>query len=193
MPLKKKRNVFEHLLLAEELTIANRLKDVINTYKLILASEPKNLTALLGISDTLLKLNQNSEAKRYVRKAYEIYSGSDDMVAVNYSCVLMDNMQYAKAIAILEKEREKKSQNYLVYNNLGYGYFLLSDFDNAFVNYNTSIELNNDNPLAYCNRGVLRYFIYNDDNGIEDLEKANKYGDLEAEMILRLIGRQGST
>ena len=87
----------------------------------------------------------------------------------------------------MEEEKYNGSENEIVYNNLGYIYFLTEQFDQALGNYNISIRIEEENPLAYCNRGVLRYFIFNEDEGVKDLEKASLYGDFEARMILQII------
>lgn len=77
--------------------------------------------------------------------------------------------------------------NELVFNNLGYAYFLISRYEEALENYNISISPLEENPLAYCNRGILKYFVFNDDQGIEDLKRAYLYGDYEADMILHQV------
>jgi len=109
------------------------------------------------------------------------------MATVNYSCVLIDNKEYPRAINILKTEYNKNSQNYLVYNNLGYAYFLTERYQSALESYTLSIELEKNNPLAYCNRGNLIYNILNDDDGIKDLLKSYELGDYEAGMILQTI------
>jgi tetratricopeptide (TPR) repeat protein len=58
--------------------------------------------------------------------------------------------------------------------------------------YNRSLELNKNNASTYCNRGILRYFILNDNDGINDIIHAIDLGDDEAEDIIKVI-RWGET
>ena len=184
MPLGNEKNISDLLLLAEELIFANKVKEAINTYKLILDEDPENYFALVSISAELQNLYLNYDAEKYVIKAYQLYNTIDDMVAVNYSFNLIDDENYTKTIEILEKEKQNNSTNFLVYNNLGFTYFLIKEYENAYLNYNISIQLEEENPLAYCNRGYLRYFVLNDKEGIDDLVKAHNLGDIEAGLYL---------
>lgn len=177
----------QKLALVEEHLNSDNLLAAIKEYRLILKLDSSNISALVGISDCLLKMKMGGDAEEFARRAYGLYGERDDMTAVNYSCVLSDLGNYSEAIEILEKENLKNSTNYLVYNNLGYYYFLTEKFDKALTNYNISIAMNETNPLAYCNRGNLKYFIFNDEDGIRDLERAHSYGDFEAGMILQNI------
>ena len=134
----------------------------------------------------------DNEAKEYAHRAYLLHSSEDDMATVNYSCILIDSKDYTQAIEILEKEKRNDSVNHLIYNNLGYTYFLTEQYAKALDNYTISIILEEKNPLAYCNRGNLKYSILKDEDGIEDLKKAQLYGDFEASMILQNIVKDKS-
>ena len=128
------------------------------------------------------------QAEKYAERAYYLYKDIEDTAAVNLSCVLMEQKNYERCIAILEREKKLRSKNDLIYNNLGYTYFLTGKFHLALENYSISIKLLEENPLAYCNRGIVKYFVFNDDTaGINDLITAKKYGDFEAGMILQNI------
>lgn len=154
----------------------------------VLTIDPENITALIDIADCLIKCNLHSNARKYAEKAYKLYRDEDDMAAVNLSCVLTRPAESEHIIEILEREKRLGSKNELIYNNLGYFYYLDGKYVEALENYNISIKLFEDNPLAYCNRGVLKYFIFNEDaEGTDDLIKADKYGDIEARNILRNI------
>lgn len=164
----------------------------IHLYKQVLKLDKNNIKALINISDCYLKLNLAKEAKVYAYNAYKLYREVDDMATVNYSCFLIDVKDYTQAIEILEKEKAKGSDNFLVNNNLGYSYFLTEQYAKALDHYNISIALEEVNPLAYCNHGNLKYTILKDEEGIEDLQKAQLYGDFEASMILQHIGSDKS-
>ena len=63
---------------------------------------------------------------------------------------------------------------------------------NALSCYNKSISLNKKNGSAFCNRGILRYFVLNENEGINDIIHAIDLGDDEAEDIIKVI-RWGET
>ena len=93
-------------------------KKATELYKDVLRIEPDNLVALVSISHCFLQLKMLKDAERHVRKAYEIRD-DDDMVVVNYSCVLSYNGDIETAIKILEEEIAYGSGNPIIYNNLG--------------------------------------------------------------------------
>ena len=166
---------------------AGNYRDSVKHYKKVLRIDPTNNSALITLSDIFLKLKLNQEAERYALKAYELFNNEEDMAVVNYSCILIDNKKYDDAIMILENCKNQNSLNLLVYNNLGYSFYLIGQYEKALYNYDISISLYKDNHLAYCNRGVLKYYIFNDNDGIQDLLKAEKLGDMEAKIVLRDI------
>jgi len=94
----------------------------------------------------------------------------------------MEKKDYNTARYILNQAiYEFDSDYYLVYNNLGYLNYLEENYYLALENYDISIELEEDNPLAFCNRGVLYVDIFHDlETGIKDLQKARQLGDLDA-------------
>lgn len=174
---------------AEELVDADNFLLAIKKYQEVLTFDSENISALISITDCLLKLNLSDQAGKYAEKAYHLFKDIDDTSAVNLSCVLIDQKNYQSCISILEREKQLGSINDLIYNNLGYAYYLNENFHKALENYTISISLEEVNPLAYCNRGVLKYYKFKDhEDGVKDLIKARNYGDFEAGMILQKIG-----
>lgn len=171
----------------EKLVDESPLAQQVKIYMQVIEIEPDNITALINISDCLLKMNQSAKAEQFAFRAYQLHKDEDDMAVVNYSSVLIDNKNFQEAIVVLEEEKRKDSINDLIFNNLGYAYFLIGKYYEALENYNLSIILWEKNHLAYCNRGILKYFIFNDEQGIEDLRKAYLYGDYEAGIILQQV------
>lgn len=176
------------------LKIANENADsenwdtAITNYSRVLDYDSKDLEALIGISHCYIQINKYSKAEKYSKIAFENKkTEEDDIATVNYSCVLIEQNKLKKAIEILEIEKNNNSKNYLVYNNLGYAQQKEEYFCKALENYNKSIELESENPLAYCNRGELKYFYLNDPDGIKDLEKAEQLGDKDARRFLKKI------
>lgn len=184
MDLEYKINKAEKLFSENEYDKSNQL------YKEVLRERPYNLQALINISDNLIRQNKSLEAEPYALDAYLLYKDVDDMAVANYSCVLFDKNELDLAIAVCEEACRRGSQNSLVIQNLGYYYMHKSMYSKALQCYNRSIALNKDNPLAYCNRGILRYFILNDPHGISDLLKAHRLNDNEATQILQIIATQ---
>ena len=182
-------NVSDLIIKAEINYEAGNYNESVKHLQQVLQIDPTNNYALVNISDTFLKLKLNQEAEQYALKAYKLYGNEDDLAVVNYSCILIDNKKYDNAITILENCKNKGSLNYLVYNNLGYSFYLIGQYENALENYNISISLFEANDLAYCNRGILKYYIFNDNDGIQELLKAEKLGDIEAKMVLKDINK----
>jgi|LauGreDrversion4_2_1035121.scaffolds.fasta_scaffold01965_12 tetratricopeptide (TPR) repeat protein len=181
MDLEYKINKAEKLFNENEYDKSNQL------YKEVLRERPYNLQALINISDNLIRQNKSLEAEPYALDAYLLYKDVDDMTVANYSFVLFEKNELDLAIAVCEDACMRGSQNSLVIQNLGYYYMYKNMYSKALQCYNRSIALNKDNPIAYCKRGILRYFVLNDNGGIADLLKAHHLKDPEATEILQII------
>lgn len=160
-------------------------------YGLILEKYPNVMFALINITDRLIKANRFKEAEKYAKKAYLLYHEENDMVVVNYSVILFNKKKVDEAIEICESSRIG-SINDMLFNNLGFFYMRKGDHKKSLSFYNKSIMLNKNNASAYCNRGILRYFVLNDNDGINDIIHAIDLGDDEAEDIIKVI-RWGKT
>jgi tetratricopeptide (TPR) repeat protein len=169
---------------ANELYGSDNIAEYIKVCKQALRIDPNNNYVLVNLSSIFLKLGLDNEAEKYTSKAFELYQGVDEYTIVNYSCTLIDKKKYNEAIEILEICKSKDSQDHLVYNNLGFSYFLKGQYFEALDNYTISIAIEEKNSHAYCNRGILKYFVFKDNGGIQDLIKAEKYGDMKARIIL---------
>ena len=60
-----------------------------------------------------------------------------------------------------------------LYNNLGKGYFLKGDYQNALTNYNQALSLDPGDAYAYCGRGLTKNKI-TPDSGNDDVARAQK-------------------
>jgi tetratricopeptide (TPR) repeat protein len=163
----------------------------IEQYNLILNKYPNVMFALINLTDKLIKVNRFREAEKYAKKAYLLYHEENDMTVVNYSVILFYKKKVDEAIAICEGSISG-SINDMLYNNLGFFYMHKGDHRKALLFYNKSIMLNKKNASAYCNRGILRHFILNENEGINDIIHAIDLGDDEAEDIIKVI-RWGAT
>ena len=176
---------------AEKLFNENEYDKSNQLYKEVLRERPYNLQALINISDNLIRQNKSHEAEPYALDAYLLYKDVDDMAVANYSFVMFEKNELDMAIAVCEEACRRGSQSSLVFQNLGYYYIHKSMYSKALRCYNRSIVLNDTNPIAYCKRGILRYFILNDPHGgISDLLKAHRLNDNEATQILKIIATQ---
>ena len=170
-------------------------------YKTCLVSDPNNVPALCNLGLVLMELSLYNEAEKVLNNAVEVcvkcgkIDELNDSILCNLSCVLMEKKDYNTARYMLNKAiYEFDSDHYLVYNNLGYLNYLEENYYLALENYNISIELEEDNPLAFSNRGVLYVDIFHDlENGIRDLQKAKQLGDLDAYNKLLALNRLSKT
>lgn len=160
-------------------------------YNRILDKFPNAMFALINLSDKLIKVNKFREAEKYARKAYLLYHDVNDMTVVNYSAILFHKKLLNEAIALCEAAMSE-SINDMLFNNLGYFFMRKGEYNKALLFYNKSISLNKRNGSAFCNRGILRYFMLNDDEGINDIIHAIDLGEDEAEDIIKVI-RWGET
>ena len=160
-------------------------------YNRILDKFPNAMFALINLSDKLIKVNKFREAEKYARKAYLLYHDINDMTVVNYSVILFHKKLPNEAIAICEAAMSE-SINDMLFNNLGFFFMRKGEYNKALLFYNKSISLNKRNGSAFCNRGILRYFVLNDDEGINDIIHAIDLGEDEAEDIIKVI-RWGET
>jgi tetratricopeptide (TPR) repeat protein len=163
----------------------------IHQYSLILEEYPNVMFALINITERLIRANRFKEAEKYAKKAYLLYHEDNDMVVVNYSVILFYNKKVDEAIEICEASRIG-SINDMLFNNLGFFYMRKGDHKKSLSFYNKSIMLNKNNASSYCNRGILRYFVLNDNDGINDIIHAIDLGEDEAEDIIKVI-RWGET
>jgi tetratricopeptide (TPR) repeat protein len=171
--------------------VSHYTTDFIRQYDRVIEKFPNAMFALINITDILIKANRFREAEKYARKAYLLYHEVNDMVVVNYSVILFYNKKVDDAIEICEASRIG-SINDMLFNNLGFFYIRKGDHKKSLSFYNKSIMLNKNNASAYCNRGILRYFVLNDNDGINDIIHAIDLGDDEAEDIIKVI-RWGET
>ena len=169
----------------------NNTTRFIYQYNRILDKFPNAMFALINLSDKLIKVNKFREAEKYARKAYLLYYDVNDMTVVNYSVILFYKKLLNEAIAICEAAMSE-SINDMLFNNLGFFFMRKGEYNKALLFYNKSISLNKRNGSAFCNRGILRYFVLNDDEGINDIIHAIDLGEDEAEDIIKVI-RWGET
>ena len=163
----------------------------IRQYDRVIEKFPNAMFALINITDILIRANRFREAEKYARKAFLLYPEDNDMVVVNYSVILFYKKKVDEAIEICEASRIG-SINDMLFNNLGFFYMRKGEYVKSLSYYNRSLELNKNNASTYCNRGILRYFILNDNDGINDIIHAIDLGDDEAEDIIKVI-RWGET
>ena len=172
---------------AEEYYQIGNLEMSSNYYKKVLKTSPENIETIINLTHNLNELGKSSETVKIIEKIYTKYHNQDDMLTVNYSFGLIEKGEIKEAKQILLKETKNSSLNYLIYNNLGWCEYLLKNYQNAINAYDKSIELEKNNPLAFSNRGVLRYFIFNEDDGINDLIIAENLGDTDAKEAINSI------
>jgi tetratricopeptide (TPR) repeat protein len=171
--------------------VSQYTSDFIRQYDRVIEKFPNAMFALINITDILIRANRFKEAEKYARKAYLLYPEDNDMVVVNYSVILFYKKKVDEAIEICEASRIG-SMNDMLFNNLGFFYMRKGDHKKSLSFYNKSIMLNKNNASAHCNRGILRYFVLNDNDGINDIIHAIDLGDDEAEDIIKVI-RWGET
>ena len=75
-----------------------------------------------------------------------------------------------------------------VLNQIGYANHLIGEYKFALKFYNQSIANNFLlNPDAYFRRGIINYFILNDDSAVLDFQTAIAHGNKEAKALYKMI------
>ena len=160
------------------------IKCQIEEYRAMFRSNIQTDETYSDLSHLLIMIDDYEGANIILVEGIEEYP-DDEYILCNYSSVLIEQQDYVLARQHLETAVNNNSNFAMVYNNLGYLSFLESRYEDALLNYNHSIHLDSENPLAYYNRGVLLYEIFNQQQtGLQDLQISQSFGDLDAVLYL---------
>lgn len=163
------------------------IKCQIEKYRAMFKDNTQTVDTYSDLSHLLIMIDDYEGASIVLIEGIEEFP-NDDYIICNYSNVLMEQQDFVSARKHLEIAVNNNSNYTMIYNNLGYLSFLETRYEEALLNYNHSIHLESDNPLVYCNRGILLYEHLNQQqSGLQDLHIAEAFGDLDATLYLMRI------
>ncbi|HOJ37516.1 MAG TPA: tetratricopeptide repeat protein [Ignavibacteriales bacterium] len=113
-----------------------------------------NFDILFNLSTVFYNNKFIDKAYIYAQQAYKLNPKNIKLI-LNFVVICGELGKYDEAIKIGLQGLEIDKFNDVLYNNIGYSYFLNKNFDLAEKFYNIAIKINPDNFLAYYNLGCL--------------------------------------
>ncbi|MFK7750536.1 MAG: tetratricopeptide repeat protein [Kordia sp.] len=162
----------------------------------------KNYEKALKDFNSAILLNNNDSEIYYGRGQAKYHLGDiqnallDTNVAIeldktNWSyynqrgIILNDMEKHEEAISDFTKAIEISDHAY-AYNNRGFSYYKLGNLKQALVDCEKSLELNDENGLAYYYLGLIAYKLGKSERACVHFTKALNLGEVKAEMALRV-------
>jgi serine/threonine protein kinase/tetratricopeptide (TPR) repeat protein len=134
--------------------------DAASGFQQIVASDPKNTAAFIGLGSTYDSLGQNAAAEKAFRHAIDISPQC-------WSCYNMlgaflnEHARYAEAAKAWEKMTELTPDNVWGYLNVGAAYFNAGRFSKANECFRRGLQFAPDNADLYSNAGTVSFFLGN--------------------------------
>ncbi len=153
-------------------------KGAIKDYKEAIKIKPDFADAWYGkaICESLLK--RYDDALSSFNKAIELDPSNKDAVFNRAYYVKQKTGDYKGAIEDYNFyiKHYKQNDDAFAYNNMGFCKYKLNDFDAALNDINKSLELNENNPMAYKNRALIYLAKGENETACADLQKALELG-----------------
>jgi len=130
----------------------------VSAFQGLLAIDPDNLDAYLGLGDTYDALGRTTEAEQAFRHAIEIRPAC-------WSCYnllgafLNKHSRYGEAAEAWRKVTELAPDNVWGYMNVGVTYFNIGQFDMARAYFRQGLQVAPDDPDLYSNIGTVSFFL----------------------------------
>lgn len=150
-------------------------------YRMAIAKNTANVTALYNYSLEMLHQGNAEEALRCLKRAEKyntkiIYEKNIPLAVSSCYWIMGGEENIKKAIDILEKLKSDFSYiNVSAYTTLGYFYLLIGDTDKALEYTQTALDDNNEHAPAWDNLGQIRFAQGKLDEAEEAFKKALEY------------------
>lgn len=138
---------------AEDLISSGNYQDALEIYKFIAKMEKnhKNISLLeFKITDLYYKNKDYQNAIEICNK----YNSKNFLLLKGMS---LGQIGKHKDALIVLNNIKKEEQDYIVYFNIAVSHMYLDDFENAIINYEKSIEMNNTFEGSYLNLAICQY------------------------------------
>ena len=135
----------------------DKFKEATVLYKMIGSMDPNNSLVFFNSGYAFQMMGKDDDSIKMYKKALDLNPNYGD-VCYNLANVLIMQGKYEEAHKYYTKVLElQPADDYLVYNCLGYSYFLQGEFAKAIEELKKSISLNEKDPFAYCNMSLVLF------------------------------------
>ena len=147
----------------------NLLEEAVKIYKLALPKVNQKDSINVNISEIYYLQRNYQLSIKYAEDAFDL-NPKNYFAKINLANCLMDQGECEKAIIELEQAKKINSSSSMIFNNLGYGYKLLSNDTEAIINYQKAIELNPELHDAHFNLSHIQLAQNNFKDGWKNYE-----------------------
>jgi eukaryotic-like serine/threonine-protein kinase len=145
--------------------------DAISTFERVLAFDPQNVDAYLGLGSTYDSLGRASEAEQALRHAIEIRPGCWN--CYNKLGVFFNrHSRYREAADAWKKVTELTPDNVWGYMNVGAVCFNMGQFETAESYFRRGLKVAPDNPDLYANLGTVSFYLGRFDEDVQYTQEA---------------------
>lgn len=157
--------------LAEIYRLQKQYKPAEDQYSIVLAKDPKNAEAKIGLGFLFLEMGDNEKAETIFREASNIES---DSILARYGLAkaLAKKGAYSEAAAEYRSILDKEPNNLFAHNDLGLLYLKLNQPKNALEAFQETLKIDGRYAKGHANAG-LTYALMNDaDNALKEWNRA---------------------
>jgi serine/threonine protein kinase/tetratricopeptide (TPR) repeat protein len=129
----------------------------VSAFQGLLAIDPENLDAYLGLGDTYDALGRTTEAEQAFRHAIAVRPGCWRCYNL-LGAFLNRHSRYGEAAESWRKVTELAPDNVWGYMNVGDTYFNTGQFEEAGQYFQRGLQISPDNPDLYSNMGTVSFF-----------------------------------
>jgi tetratricopeptide (TPR) repeat protein len=173
-------------------------RSAIGDYKVLSDINPKHIPYYIGASYASWQVGERENCLALLQKALRTDPGNaGTLTNMSYyygqAAKYEESIKYAtKALSHAELPANIKAS---AFNNRGYSYLGLKQFDKALKDINQSIKTHQGNALAYCYRALANIGLNKMESVCSDLEKAKSMGlvDLTKDLIDKHCKKEKNT
>lgn len=166
----KKRGEAKHAL--------ENYSEAYNDFLTVLQYDSLDVNTLYSISDIQMKLNKDDEAIRTFKKIIRI-EASNFRAYKMLGLILIKMDKNKEAIEFLNKGLKFTPKDAELYCHLGHANYKEKDYNLALSNISKSLNINQDNPVAYKIRALVYLELNQEEKACNDFFKSLQLGYIE--------------
>ncbi len=143
----------------------------VTAFQQVLASDPENSEAYVGLGRTYDSLGRTAEAEQAFRSAIKIRPACWSCYNV-LGIFLNKHTRYAEAAEAWRKVTELAPDNVWGYMNVGVTYFNTGQFEMADQYFRQGLKVAPDDPDLYSNIGTVSFFLGHFEEDVQYMQKA---------------------